>query len=194
MKRSHLTFAAAFFAILVGSMTSTQPSRGDAKPTQEAKLTGLHDFDFLVGQWRVHHRQLKERLADSHEWTEFEGSLVTRRLMNGWANVGDNVFKMPGGEVRGVGLRSYDPKTGQWSVWWLDGRDPSANLGAPIKGGFQNGVGTFFSDEMYRGRPIRVRVTWSRITSTSAHWEQAFSPDGGESWETNWTSDFTRSD
>jgi hypothetical protein len=187
-------FAAAFLAILVGSMTSAQPSRGDSKAAQDANLTGLHDFDFLLGRWRVHHRQLKERLADSHEWTEFEGSLVTRRLMNGWANVGDNIFKMPGGEVRGVGLRSYDPKTGQWSVWWLDGRDPSADLGAPIKGGFQNGIGTFFSDEMYRGKPIRVRVTWSRITSTSAHWEQAFSPDGGKSWETNWASDFTRSD
>jgi hypothetical protein len=137
---------------------------------------------------------LKDRLADSHEWTEFEGSLITRRLMDGWANVGDNVFKMPGGEVRGVSLRSYDPKTGQWSVWWLDGRDPSANLGAPIKGRFENGVGTFYSEEMLRGKPIRVRVTWSRITSTSARWEQAFSADGGKRWETNWSSDFARSD
>jgi hypothetical protein len=193
MRKSGLTFAAAFLAVVMGSVTAAEPSH-PAKPAQDANLSGLHDFDFLVGQWRVHHRQLKARLAGSHEWTEFEGSLVTRRLMDGWANVGDNVFNMPGGEVRGVGLRSYDPKTGQWSVWWLDGRDPSADLGAPTKGRFQNGVGIFYSDERYRGKPIRVRVTWSRITSTSAHWEQAFSADGGKSWETNWTSDFTRSD
>jgi hypothetical protein len=194
MKKSRLTFAAACLAVVMGSMSSAQSSQDGAKPTQEANLTGLHDFDFLVGQWRVHHRLLKDRLADSHEWTEFEGSLITRRLMDGWANVGDNVFKMPRGEVRGVSLRSYDPKTGQWSVWWLDGRDPSANLDAPIKGHFENGVGTFYSEEMLRGKPIRVRVTWSRITSTSARWEQAFSADGGKRWETNWTSDFTRSD
>jgi hypothetical protein len=194
MKKSHLTFAAACLAVVMGSMTSAQSTHDGAKPAKDANLIGLHDFDFLVGQWRVHHRQLKDRLADSHEWTEFEGSLITRRLMDGWANVGDNVFKMPGGEVRGVSLRSYDPKTGQWSVWWLDGRDPSANLGAPIKGRFENGVGTFYSEEMLRGKPIRVRVTWSRITSTSARWEQAFSADGGKRWETNWSSDFARSD
>ena len=42
------------------------------------------------------------------------------------------------------------------------------------------------------GRPIRVRFLWSRITDTSARWEQAFSLDGGGSWETNWIMDFTR--
>src|SRR6266403_5923537 len=33
--------------------------------------SGVHDFDFLVGRWRVHHRKLKERLANNHEWIEF---------------------------------------------------------------------------------------------------------------------------
>src|SRR6202167_1005119 len=75
MKKSPLTFAAACLAVLMGSMTSAQSTHDGAKPPQDADLIGLHDFDFLVGQWRVHHRLLKDRLADSHEWTEFEGSL-----------------------------------------------------------------------------------------------------------------------
>ncbi len=33
---------------------------------------------------------------------------------------------------------------------------------------------------------------WSDITPTLARWEQAFSPDGGKSWETNWIMEFTR--
>jgi hypothetical protein len=87
--------------------------------------------------------------------------------MDGWANMGDNLFKMPGGEVRGVSLRSYDPRTEQWAVWWLDRGNPSGNLDPPIKGKFENGVGTFCADDTLRGKTIRVRVTWSHITASS---------------------------
>jgi hypothetical protein len=171
---------------------SADAPQSTPNPMQDGNLSGLHDFDFLIGRWQVHHRRLKERLANSHEWVEFEGTLSTRQLMDGWANMGDNVFKMPGGEVRGVSLRSYDPRTGQWAVWWLDGGNPSGNLDPPIKGKFENGVGTFYADDTLRGKTIRVRVTWSHITASSARWEQAFSPDGGKTWETNWVTEFRR--
>jgi hypothetical protein len=161
-------------------------------PMKDGNLSGLHDFDFLIGRWQVHHRRLNERLANSHEWVEFEGTLSTRQLMDGWANMGDNLFKMPGGEVRGVSLRSYDPRTGQWAVWWLDGGNPSGNLDPPIKGKFEKGVGTFYADDTLRGKTIRVRVTWSHLTASSARREQAFSPDGGKTWETNWVTEFRR--
>jgi hypothetical protein len=112
--------------------------------------------------------------------------------MNGWANVDDNVFKMPGGDYRGVVLRSYDPKTAQWAIWWLDGRNPFGDLDPPVKGRFEKGVGTFYAADMLRGKKIRVRFTWSRITPASARWEQAFSPDAGKTWEVNWTMEFRR--
>ena len=147
---------------------SADAPQSTPNPMQDGNLSGLHDFDFLIGRWQVHHRRLKERLANSHEWVEFEGTLSTRQLMDGWANMGDNLFKMPGGEVRGVSLRSYDPRTGQWAVWWLDGGNPSGNLDPPIKGKFENGVGTFYADDRLRGKTIRVRVTWSHITASSA--------------------------
>ena len=76
--------------------------------------------------------------------------------------------------------------------WWLDGRMPLGPLDPPVRGGFRDGVGTFTADEAFRGKPIKVRFTWSRITPTSARWEQAFSPDGGKTWEVNWEMDFTR--
>jgi hypothetical protein len=43
-----------------------------------------------------------------------------------------------------------------------------------------------------QGRPIVVRFTWSSITPTGARWEQAFSPDGGRTWEKNWIMTMTR--
>src|SRR5271154_2172950 len=109
-------FAAALAVIVMGLMPLARSSQEKPKALQPANLTGLHDFDFLVGEWQVHHRRLKERLANSHEWIEFDGTLNTRQFMNGWANAGDNVFKAPSGEVRGVSLRSYDSKTGEWAV------------------------------------------------------------------------------
>jgi len=91
------------------------------------------------------------------------------------------------------GHSTYDPKTGTWSIWWHDGRNPG-DLDPPVKGRFKDGVGTFYSDDTLRGKPIKVRFTWSGITATAAHWEQAFSGDGGKTWETNWTADFSKID
>jgi hypothetical protein len=171
-----------------------QSSAGSGERTSQSKdaVPGLHDFDFLVGHWLVHHRKLKERLANNHEWIEFEGTLASQPLMGGYANVDDDVFEVPGGTYRGVAPRQLDPKSGQWSIWWLDSRMPLAPVDPPVRGSFHNGVGTFYADDTFKGKPIRIRFIWSKITATSCHWEQAFSADGGKTWETNWVQDLKR--
>src|SRR5262249_38431901 len=103
----------------------------------------------------------------------------------------DNVLYLPGGTYRGVSLRTFDAKTKTWAIWWLDGRS-AHTLDAPVIGRFENGVGTFLCDDTLRGRPIKVRYVWSGITSRSGQGAQAFSPDGGKSWETNWITQFAR--
>lgn len=153
---------------------------------------GLHDFDFLVGEWTIRHRRLNDRLAHCTEWTAFDGSSRTWKVMGGAALVDDNVVNLPGGPYRAVSLRAYDAATGQWAIWWLDGRMPRGPLDPALRGGFRDGVGTFHSDEEFRGKPIKARFTWSHVTPTSARWEQAFSEDGGATWEVNWEMDFTR--
>jgi hypothetical protein len=153
---------------------------------------GARDFDFLIGAWRVRHRRLKERLAGDTRWEEFDGSSVFSPLMAGSAHVDDNVIELPAGTYRAVSLRSFDPQTRQWAIWWLDGRHPH-RLDVPVVGCFEGGVRTFLADDQFAGRPIRVRFQWSHITPNSARWQQAFSPDGGKTWETNWVMDFTRS-
>ena len=183
----------ALLAIGLTSFASTgQSTHASREAPTSAAAADVHDFDFLVGEWRVRHRRLKERLANSHEWLQFEGTLSNRSLMQGTANVGDNWFDMPAGAYRGVGFRAYDPKTRQWASWWLDGRDPFALLDPPSKGTFEQGVGTFYADSTFKGKPIRVRVVWSRITPVSARWEQSFSVDSGRTWELNWISEFER--
>jgi len=193
MKGFRAVFAAVVAVAILSFGFPAYASQDTPKSLQgTANLSGLHDFDFLVGNWQVHHRKLRQRLANSHTWDEFEGTLSMRKLMDGYANVDDNVFNTPAGAYRGVGLRSYDPKTAQWAIWWLDGRSPFGDLDPPVKGHFVNGVGTFYADDTLRGKPVRVRFVWSKITPTTARWEQAYSADGGKTWEINWVMDFKR--
>jgi hypothetical protein len=149
-----------------------------------------HDFDFFHGSWAVHHTRLKERLAGCTQWEEFAGTCSNWPLLGGAGNVDDNVLELPAGTYRAATLRAFDAATGTWSIWWLDGRNPG--IDTPMVGSFANGVGTFLADEPFNGRPIKVRFLWSGITRTTCRWEQAFSEDGGVTWETNWIMQNTR--
>jgi hypothetical protein len=150
-----------------------------------------HDFDFWFGNWTAKHRRLKARLADCSEWEEFGGHCTALSLLGGAGNLDDNVIELPAGSYRAVTLRAFDPASDSWAIWWLDGRY-SHDIQAPMIGRFKDGTGTFYADEVFEGRPIRVRFLWSHITPASCRWQQAFSPDAGKSWETNWIMDFTR--
>ncbi len=92
-----------------------------------------------------------------------------------------------------MALRSFDPATRSWAIWWLDGRWPHC-LDVPVIGRFEDGIGTFFAEDEHEGRPVRLRFQWLNTDSDSPRWEQAMSADGGESWEINWTMDFQRAD
>jgi hypothetical protein len=146
----------------------------------------------LFGSWNGKHRQLKKRLAGSTEWIEFDGTLAVRPVMDGAGNVDDTVFDKPEGRYRAAALRTYDAKTDAWAIYWFDGRMPHGPVDPPMVGRFEDGLGTFLADETFEGKPIKVRFAWSQITPASCHWEQAFSPDGGKSWEINWIMDFVR--
>ncbi|QNQ12070.1 DUF1579 domain-containing protein [Sphingomonas alpina] len=151
--------------------------------------SGAHDFDFQFGEWRVHHRVKRPATKD---WMEFDGTSSVRPVMGGSANVEDNRFDKASGVTRGVALRAFDQETGLWAIWWVDGRAPHGPIDPPVKGRFDKGVGTFYSDGAIDGKAMRVRYTWSRITPRSARWEQAYSFDGEKSWDTNWVMDFER--
>ncbi|MGH8130118.1 MAG: DUF1579 domain-containing protein [Steroidobacteraceae bacterium] len=161
-------------------------------PTQTAAgdLSGSHDFDFLIGEWRVHHRI--KRPIDTGQWSEFDGTCSNRGLIDGAANVEEHRFDRPTGVTYGIAIRAYDPKAAEWAIWWIDSRVPHGAMDSPVKGRFENGVGTFYSDGTLDRKPIRVRFIWSEITPMSARWEQAYSSNAGKSWESNWIMEFRR--
>ena len=165
-------------------------ARAEERVTQD--LSGVDDFDFQLGQWRVAHRVLRPQPDGSQAWIEFTGTSSNRQVMDGLMNIEDNLFHTAQGDRRGVAIRSYDRSNGTWAIWWVDERYPHAAIDPPVVGRFEHGVGTFVSDSVVDGKTVRTRFTWSHITPTSARWEQASSEDGGKRWITNWTMRFER--
>lgn len=148
------------------------------------------DFDFWMGSWTVHNRYLRKRLAGSHDWDEFEATSVARSILDGMGNEDEFRTDYAGGFI-GMSFRFFNPTTKQWVIYWADGRRCGL-LDPPVIGAFSGDAGLFEGTDTFEGRPIRVRFIWSRVTTGKPRWEQAFSSDGGTTWETNWVMDFTR--
>jgi hypothetical protein len=149
-----------------------------------------HDFDFWMGSWNVRNRRLRRRLAGSDEWDEFEATVVARPLLDGLGNEDEFRTEYGGGFI-GMSFRFFDPETKVWSIYWADTRRLGV-LDPPVLGGFDGDTGIFEGEDTFEGRPILVRFKWSGVTTPTPRWEQAFSEDAGETWETNWVMDFTR--
>lgn len=179
--------------LIAAAAVSTAHAKIQERPSMEAQdvaeETGSKDFNFEFGSWRVRHRV--KNLATG-EWHTFEGTSTCRPLMGGSGNIEEHTFFRSSEKTYGVALRTYDKKTGEWAIWWIDSRYPQLPLDPPVKGRFRNGVGTFYSDSIINGKPTRTRFIWSQITPVSARWEQAFSTDSGKVWDTNWIMDFQR--
>jgi hypothetical protein len=156
----------------------------------KTNMEGRHDFGFQTGDWTVRHRKLQGRLTGSTEWVEFDGTCSAREVMDGLGNVEEQWLVDPAGAYHAAAFRHVNLVDGEWSIHWFDPR--LAVVEPPVRGRFKDGVGTFVANDHLHGRPIVVRYVWSDITAKSARWEQAFSEDGGASWEVNWVMDFHR--
>ena len=157
---------------------------------------GRHDFDFLLGHWRVDNRRLRLRLQDNAEWESFPATQHNQALPGGIGNYDDFLAPQWRPGLVGMSLRLFSPQTRLWSIYWLDndtaGLDPAGALRPPVVGAFRDGVGVFEGDDTLDGRPIRVRYTWSDIGTDRARWEQTMSADQGRNWELNWSMLFQR--
>ncbi len=149
------------------------------------------DFDFFIGHWNVSHQRLKNRLVGATDWEHFPGVCVAQKTLGGFGNIDDNTLELPSGSYRAMTVRSYDVAQGTWSIWWLDGRSPHS-LDTPVVGQFSHNVGTFLANDTWQNRPLKVRFLWTIPAHDSPRWEQAFSLDDGNTWETNWIMNFTR--
>jgi hypothetical protein len=174
--------------LLAFSQTSSDPKRSPGQVVEQRD--GQHDFDFEIGTWKTHLRRLVRPLSGSTAWVEYQGTTVVREALGGRANLVELAVDGPAGRIDALSLRLYNAKSGQWSLHFSGAG--SGSLAPPAIGGFKNGRGEFYSQEMFDGRAILVRFVISDITATSCRFEQSFSDDGGKTWELNWIATDTR--
>jgi hypothetical protein len=153
-------------------------------------VEGQHDFDFDLGTWKTHSTRLVHPLTGSTTWVDMDGATVVRKVWGGKANLAEYKADGSAGPVQLLSLRWFNPATQEWN---LDFATPSVGtLGIPGVGQFRNGRGDFYDYEAINGRSVLVRFSIWKITEDTAQSEQAFSADGGKTWEVNWINKYTR--
>ena len=178
--------------------TSAAPQQVAPKPELR---DGSHDFDFEIGSWTTHLTRLLHPLSGSHEWVNYDGTTTVTKVWNGRANLVELVADGPAGHFEGLNLRLYNPESHQWSLNFASSR--GGTLSVPTIGEFRNGRGEFYDQESFNGRMVLVRFVISDATPNSCfvishstpnvcRFEQAFSDDGGKTWEVNWIATDTR--
>lgn len=173
-------------------------SHGQIKPDSLAtnrqstpmERDGQYDFDFEIGTWKTTLKRLKNPLSGSTTWIEYTGTTVVKKVWDGIANLVELDVNGPSGQIKALSLRLYDPKTHQWSLNFANVN--GGGIAIPSVGSFKNGRGEFYNQETFNRRAIFVRFVISDITPNSCHFEQAFSDDGGKTWEVIWIADDVR--
>ena len=188
------------FLLICSLVVILQPLHGLAQKKSDSSGTSLqhtaterdgqHDFNFEIGTWKTHLKRLVRPLTGSTTWVEYEGTTVVRKVWDGRANLVELVADGPAGHFEGLSLRLYNPQSHQWSLNFANSNAGTMSL--PTIGEFKNGRGEFFNQETLNGRAIFVRFVISDITPNSCRFEQAFSDDGGKTWEVNWIATDTR--
>jgi hypothetical protein len=191
-RRNYFPLCVLVVALLALQGSAQQNSKASKtnSPQAPTQRDGQHDFDFEIGTWKTHLSRLLHPLTGSTTWVEYEGTSVVRKVWNGSANLLELEAGGPAGHFEGLSLRLYNPQAHQWSLNFANSR--AGILSQPTIGEFKNGRGEFFDQETYNGRTIFVRFIISDITPNSCHFEQAFSDDGGKTWEVNWIATDTR--
>lgn len=161
---------------------ATTPNAGHAD--------GRHDFDFFNGSWTFHNRKLVGLFKQSHEWEEFDGVAHARPILAGTGSVDEWSLAAYRPGFVGMTIRLFDGATGLWSSYEVSNR--SGAMGPAVTGCFNDGIGVLEGNDELEGQAIRVRYVWNVQNKSRPKWEQAFSKDGGKTWESNWYIEFSK--
>ncbi len=174
-----------FLSLLLLTALLAFSAKADTMGAPATDADGRHDFDFYIGSWTIENHVLQPGGA----WKAFESTTTDRAFLAGMGNIDEMTLPR---DAHGASLRFFDPQTKLWSIYWATSTRGKLEL-PPEVGKFEDGVGHFYGDDVdAAGKPVKVRFTWTRASADHLHWDQAYSYDGGKTWQVNWTMEFTR--
>lgn len=178
---------------LFATPASHAAAQSAATPSPQApagQRDGQHDFDWEFGSWNVHVKRLQHPLTGSTAWVDLDGTVNVRKVWDGRGNLAEVDIHGQSGRIEFLAMRLYNAESHQWSISFST--VGTGSFSVPMFGEFKYGVGEFYDQEPYNGRMILVRFLFLAISPDSGRSEQAFSDDGGKTWETNWINTYTR--
>ena len=177
--------SAKAFAAPAAGQTVSATSQATA-----ADQDGQHGFDPLFGTWKYQVKRLMHPLTGSTTWNQFPATGTCYKIWGGRAQLDTFEADDPTGHIEGLVVRLYNPENHQWSLNWATSKTGTPD--PPQIGKFKNGRGEFYAQDTIDGKTVFIRYDWSKLNTDTPHFEQAFSDDGGKTWEVNWVTDQTR--
>lgn len=147
------------------------------------------DFDYLVGNWDIRNRTLKEPLTGSDKWEEFNATQEFRLILLGRGNFDIFHAELDGRPFEGLTVRLFDAQTRLWTIYWADSH--AVKLDDGKVGSFDGDQGEFFGREVIAGKDVIVKFHWDKRNHKAPVYSRAFSVDEGRTWEWNWHSRFS---
>lgn len=185
-RRALLAASAATLAAIAAGSAKAEESTAAPAAASEGRPANVPEgrpgeFDFLSGEWRIHHRWRSG--PDPQEWLEFDGEATVVGILGGICSVEE--LRIPVRNFYGMGLRLLDQQNKVWNDHWVNKQ--SGVVGVPGQlGGFVNGVGTWTSNWEQDGVTWISEGIWDEITPNSTRWRQRVSPDNGATWQETW--------
>lgn len=181
----------AAIAMLANVLLTLAPvTAAAAAPAAAAQGDGRRDFDWEIGTWDTRLKRLRAPLSGKLDWLEYTGTSVIKPMLGRRANLVELEASGAAGTITGASLRLYQPASAQWTLNFANLAD--GMLTTPVSGAFHDGVGTFYGLDAVNGRAVFVRFLIMPVNRDQYRFEQAYSADGGKTWETNWIAIDTR--
>jgi hypothetical protein len=163
----------------------------DDRPAAANPLPGdaAHDFDFNFGKWNAHIKALHRASDNTTSWKTFDGTADVQKVWDGRAQLEEIEADGSSGHLEALVIILYNPDAHQWTKSFASSDDGQLST---MTGGFANGRGELYSQEMFHGRTQLLRAVWSDITPKSQNFQESSSDDGGRTWQPYFAATFDR--
>ena len=148
------SIVAPLLALGLGLFVPQVPAAA-SPPAASAQHNGQDDFDFLFGRWKVH---LKRKVPGTDRWTDSDGYGNYRKIWGGRANINEFFSESPNEHLEGLTLRTYNPVTHLWSVYWANSRDGILSSAQVGKSGARPGRILCAGQLRQQGHPGALRL------------------------------------